>query len=416
MAYEGWIDFGGVEIINVSRTAQLAEVLGIDTVWVNPDSVDWIQTELAGVDYDNVTTAPWYDPAAVASTEFAGVLPLSFTGMDDSTRESTPTEYITDGGNTGRPRHKTLAMVANIVLVASTDRGAEFGRRWLSATLANVGTRMFCSGVTMTYFRSPGGNGYSPEIVRRRSVAMTKGISVTRKRVTHCSATWMATFTLTAGDPFEYGDKTLMVENLGHGLTPTGPAVIAHGVYDPMYVQSCPWYDYSPIYDPLAPALVASPTAPDIVPETWGIVAGQPFERQWVQISPLAPSTMPIVPTFEMSSSSSTRTVRIGIWANDQGEQIQCEPLWGGVISYIPRGSTFYIDGEEAASYVWDGSSAAVRRTDSLTFSFDAKPLSWRAFNDTTSLFVTLDLFNLAEPGDGSDTLEVSLYFTPKSD
>ena len=89
MAYDGWIEFNESELVNLSRTAQLAEALGIDTLWTEPESVEWIQDALGGVDYDVITEAPWYDSGLPASAEFAGIVPLSIAGLDDSTMEAT---------------------------------------------------------------------------------------------------------------------------------------------------------------------------------------------------------------------------------------------------------------------------------------------------------------------------------------
>src|SRR5690554_4541713 len=98
MAYEGWMTLDGVEIFNLSRTVQLAQTLGIDTVRVSSTSVAWIQTALGGTGYHLIANAPWYDAQVPASQEFAGFVPLAMAGLDDSTMESTPVEYVTDGG------------------------------------------------------------------------------------------------------------------------------------------------------------------------------------------------------------------------------------------------------------------------------------------------------------------------------
>lgn len=409
MAYDGWLEFNGVELVNLSRTAQLAEVLGIDAMWVNSSSVSWIQTALSGVDYDVVTNAPWYDANYPASAEFAGLVPLGFPGLDDSTSEATVVEYVTDGGHAGLRRNSTLSIVASVAILATTDRGAEYGKRWMDRVLADSGDRTFCTGADLRYFRYPASGA---PVAHRRDVSLTRGATVTRKRSTECSVVWLSTFTLTAGDPFEYGEAEQLLANLGG--TPTG-AVINSGSLV-LVEQSCPVYDYTPLYDPLYPALVASPTVPDFYPAGWDIVDGMTFERFWARVTPPEPSTLNVVPVLKLHSTIEARMVRVAVWAHDSLTDDQCDPLFSAVVSYLPPNMDFYIDGEQHASYVWDGFSAGVRRTDSLVYSPDAKPVEWASFNDATDLLVTLDLFADSSDYEGGGTVRLAASFVAKSD
>lgn len=213
MAYDGYINFGGRELVNLSRTTELATTLGIDVVWTTPQSVEWIHDEVdPGALYNDITDAPWYVPNYPASAEFAGFIPLSFTGFDDSTTVSTPEEYITDGGNSGSPRNETLTLVANFAVIAATERGAEYGKKWLDRVLHGDGNQMFCSGSDLRYFQY--GSADAP-IMHRRNVRLTRGTSVTRKRTTDCSSTWLVTFTMVAADPYEYSEPQPGVFSLG---------------------------------------------------------------------------------------------------------------------------------------------------------------------------------------------------------
>lgn len=588
MAYDGWLQFNGRELVNLSRTAQLADALGIDTVWVTPSSVQWIENTLGGSDYDVITEAPWYDPEYLASAEFAGLVPLSMAGLDDSTLQSTPIEYVTDGGSPGKSRNSTLPIVASMAIVASSDRGAEYGLRWLNRVLRDSSGPMFCSGADLRYFRSANANA---EVVHRRDVRTTRGVSVTRKRSTSCSATWIVTFTLTDHDSYEYGDpqpavfdlagpmptavKNLVpngrptstddwhITNTGSGglgipgydaglgafygevvvqpsdtawtqrygnqnstatdripvrgateytvsfeamstvddnrgiaidwygasgtvigsstllsgarqalpahqwksfeivaVSPAGaitasPAVMFSGLSGPAAIprpvgsrlhqrrllmaegivprsailpagelvltqQPCPEFDYTPIYDPLYPALVPSPTAPNFYPAGWNIEPGMTFSRRWVRVPPVEPSSLLVVPTITLTTDVEARRVRVSIWPSSSNSNDQCDPLFSVVVAYLPPALQFIIDGEQKASYVWDGSSPEVRRSDSLVYGPDAEPVNWTAFNDDTNLLITVDLFedpaSTTGEWEGHDTVRVEVEFTPKSD
>lgn len=410
MAYDGWLEYNGTELVNLSRTSQLAEALGIDSVWVSPSRVQWIQDALSGVDYDVVTTAPWYDENYPASAEFAGIVPLGFPGLDDSTTEASTTEYVTDGGRSGKQRNATLPIVASVALIASSDRGAEYGKRWMDRVLRNAGARTFCSGADLRYFRYASAGA---PVVHRRGVRLTRGASITRKRSVECSVTWLSTFTLTCDDPYEYGEAASVLADLGG--VPTG-AVINSGSLA-LTQESCPVYDYSPIYDPLYPALVPAPTAPDFYPDGWTIVEGDTFDRFWARVSPVEPSSLNVVPLIELTTDDDARMVRVSIWPADSLISDQCDPLFSVVVAYLPAGETFYIDGEQRASYVWNGGAAAVRRTDSLVYSPDAEPVQWTAFNDPENLLVTLDVFSAGSGAfEGGGTVRAAVSFIPKSD
>lgn len=415
MAYDGYIEFNGTELVNLSRTSQLAQVLGIDTVWKTPEQVAWIEERLAESDtnYSDITQAPWYDEGYTPSMAFAGVIPLSVQGLDDTTYQSTPVEYITDGGNPGQSRNATLPLVWNVVIVAANDAGAEFGKRWLDRILrgGDDGASMFCSGSDLRYFRYE--DAEAP-FAHRRNVKTTRGTSVTNKRVTECASTWWATFTMTAADPYEYGGAVDQFTGLGG--TVAGPGVQSFGAL--VLTQSdCPVYDYSPIYDPTYPALVPVPTAPDFLPNGWGIVDGETFERFYVRLNPLEPRGLNVVPIFALTTDIEARSVRVSIWPSDATNDEQCNPLFSAVVSYLPATGTFYLDGQQKAAYVWDGLGDAVRRSDSLVYGPTAGPVEWPAFSDVAGMLVTLDIFYI-DSGlyEGGGDVRASLSFVPKSD
>jgi hypothetical protein len=408
MAYDGWIEFNGVEIVNLSRVVQLSETLGIDTVWPDQASVDWIQTALSGVDYGLVTATPWYDSENPASEEFAGLVPLSFVGLGDSSVTSSTVEYVTNGGKSGKARDATLPIVASVAIVASTPRGADFGYRWLDRTLRDGGADDFCAGARMEYFSYKGGEAATPLRLHYRDVSLTRGVSVTSKRDTYCSATWLATFTLSANDPFEYGTPSLGADDVGGGSS------------IPVFVMDCAGVDTTPLYDPLNSPFVDPPTAPNFYPEGWELLPGTEMDRF---VEPLAnpnASALNVVPLVRLNAQSPARFVRVCVWSESQPDDAACGPLWSCVVSYLPAsGSTehFVIDGEQQAAYM--ETPTGFRRAESLIFaSHRAEPINWTSFNDDEGLFVTLDIISGsdAEGYDGAGTVRASVELIYKSD
>lgn len=416
MASDDWIEFDGLELVNVARTVVLAETMGIDSVWLLEDTVSYIGEALGdGDDYDDITTAPWYDAGYPASAEFAGVLSLGFPGLDDSTLSAGTVEYITDGGRSNKPRNSTLSVVASVAIIASTERGAEFGKRWLDRRLRSArGERMFCNGARLRYFRYP---DVDSPIVHRRDVALTRGTSVTRKRATDCSVTWLITFTMTAGDPFEYGEAEEVMAALGSVEGATSPLLDEQGD-TAMVEESCPRWDYSPIFDPANPALVPSPTVPDFFPDGWNIADGMTFQRYWAKLMPLEPSGLgyvPIITLLDESTEEPARMIRVSIYPGSSDFDDVCDPLFLAIVTYMPGGLQFIIDGEQQAAYVWDGVSPVVRRADSLIYGTDATPVLWTTFSDDDGLMVALDIFNV-ESDVVQPEVQMALSLMPKSD
>lgn len=404
MATDSYMSFAGVELINHARTVALAESLGIDTVWIRPEDVDWIQPALPDTStYGDITTAPWYDANYPASMQFAGFISLAMQGLNDSTEQSVITEYINDGGASSSKRNATLPIVASVVVVASTDEGADFGVRWLSHRLKG---NQPCDGDQLRYFRYENAVVSDPaRFAHRNGVVLTRGVSVTRKRVTACSATLLTTFTMTATDPFEYGDPITLVQSLGQsspslpvsGSTSGGPLMLTE--------TGCPSYDYTPVYDPLYPALVAPPTAPDIPPAGWSIAEGDSFQRWWVKVPAAEPNGLDFMPIIELvlNATTAVRYTRVSIFSGSAATDTQCDPYFSVVSSYLPPGNgDLNVNGEARASYFEGGDYPVERRADSVVFSPDAGPVDWSAFNDPSGLLIVVDVFDTSNYADAN--------------
>jgi hypothetical protein len=302
-----------------------------------------------------------------------------------------------------------LPLVWSCNIVASTDRGAEFGKRWLDRVLSGGIDTTFCAGADLIYFRN---KGAAAEKVHRRNVSTTRGTSITRKRIGACSVIWTVTFTMNAADPFEYGQSEPWIAVLGGTVTGTGK--IAQGTVA-LTQQACPVYDYSPIYDPAFPALVASPTAPDLLPDNWGIFDGMTFDRRWCTINAHEPNSLLVVPIIKLSTTVAAQMIRVSIFPSSAANTAQCGALFSVVVGYLPANQNFYIDGEQKAAYTWDGASA-VRRADSLIYSPTGGPVDWTAFNDPTSMMIVLDVFADSDGYEGDGNVRASLDFMAKSD
>ena len=257
--------------------------------------------------------------------------------------------------------------MASVALVGSTERGVEYGMRWLSKQLMG-GNAGACSGGVLKYMRHA---GYMAPRVHRRNVGLTRGLSVTQKRTGDCSTIWLVTFTLTAGESPEYSEPEFLLGDLGAPLA-TGPSVLSNGAL-PITYSRCPSYNYSPIYDPQNPALVAAPTPPNFYPSGWVPQDGTVMDRFWAKIKAPEPNTLPYVPIVTLrATDEAARMVRVSIYDAAAPIDSQCEALWTSTVSYLPPEQDLLIDGEERAAYVLMGNGGK-RRADSLVFGPEAE-------------------------------------------
>jgi hypothetical protein len=275
MAWDGYFEYAGNEIINVARTEAYAENMRVP--WFRPQfENDSLAPALGDESYRTplLDDAPWTDPDVPESYDFYGLYPLGIEGLENSSRTSAPVESTGDGGIPGRLRHGTKAVVFNCVLVAGTEAAADYGLMWLrQALLGGVcGTTAgsACFGETLCYLSAPpeidltaeetvydsvldGGSAVyevddtvvdggsaavstdtdidtmtvsvthtttpedclTPLLRSQRNVVVNNGPTVLSKRVTRDGgAPWVVTFSAVAGSPYTFGAEHPVIEGL----------------------------------------------------------------------------------------------------------------------------------------------------------------------------------------------------------
>lgn len=157
----GWLVFGGQEIGNEARTvAYLANRLtpanpdgipGVSDRWrVTPSPccpcpVLYTDSDGNAVAYERPDgsftsgdPAPWYEPDVVESAEFLGLYITSIDGLDSVVSRSVVQRGSAPGGGyLGVERQDVRAITVRGILAATSCAGLEYGRRWLTHTLAN---------------------------------------------------------------------------------------------------------------------------------------------------------------------------------------------------------------------------------------------------------------------------------------
>lgn len=441
MAFDGYFVFDGSEVINVARTEQYAKNLG--ATWLRPqynnDSLGYMLGD--GLRYTTplLDDAPWVDGDLNESLDFLGLYPLGIEGLESATRTATVFEGIGNGGVVRNIRHSTKTSVFSGAILAMSEAGAEYGLRWLKQVLNGApcggGTNgVECSGADLCYlsaapnmevptenepeFSGPAYNeglygdglygfGLTPEtcltpyLRTLRNVTVTQGPLVTAKRsLSDGSAVWTVSFTMVAGKPYEFGASVPIIEGfLADETMPPWAPGIEGGLYtsSPYAVveASCPTPVYSPVYDPLCPAMIPPPGPASVAmgcfpsPSNW-------FRRHITIPEQYIPLWGDVVPRIEIHvDQEAVRGLRLRFYADpDNTGDPNIDPcaFCGDILfSYIPPNCTLVFDAVDQEVYIQQQGHGR-RRADSLVFKTDGTPFDWPVLSCGSAYIVTFDM------------------------
>lgn len=418
MAWNGYFEFGGTEIINAPRVEEYAKNAGLFALrpYFKNDALGLMLGEV----YDTPLQddAPWCDPDDLDTYDFLGVYPLEVAGIDDSTYTSQVTESTKDGGVASNPRYASKTVVFNVALLGTTQAGVEAGLSWLKVVLANIACSspgQACFGVEMCYLSSepmldtgvPTGTKdltacLDPYLRSLHQVVTTVAPVVNAKNpLPSGGEVWLVSFTVNAGWPFTFGAETPLIEGFNDpnvlvpyvgGVVPVGGGFDTDG-----FVQTevfCPSPTFQPIFDPLCPQIVVPPTAPNITLACFDFPVNY-LRRQFIIPKTLIPLWGEVVPLLRIKAiKKEIRNLRVRFYADvfDTGDPNidPCNFCGDIVFSYVPANSTLIFDGTDEQVYVEDPRNGR-RRADSLVFGSDGGPFEWPQLSCGFSYIVTLD-------------------------
>lgn len=155
MVWDGYLEFGGVPIINGEATeaylANLAPGMPLRPRF-QTEQIHLANEEEA---YRSplLDEQPWANPNDPATHGFYGLYPLAIEGLDGSTLTAAITEYLSDGGSVGLQRNTTRSVRVSGLLVGQNMLSAQAGLSWLSAALASTNDGCAtCEGGELRYF------------------------------------------------------------------------------------------------------------------------------------------------------------------------------------------------------------------------------------------------------------------------
>lgn len=415
MSWIGYFEYAGTEIINASRVeayAKSAQVYALRPVYSNaalgPMLGDVYRSPMAD-------DAPWTDPDDLDTYGFLGVYPLDIGGIEDSNLSVPVTESTRDGGVTGRGRYGTKTVTFSVALLGTGECGCAAGMRWLKKVLAGppcvAGSA--CGGADLCYLNC------APELdftananvstcidhyLRTLHDVSTITAPTLQKKspLTSGGEVWLVTFTLLAGNPFEFGasvplisgfmDPTIAVPYVG-GIVPAGGSFDDDG-----FVQNdpaCPKATYQPLNDPTCPQIIAPPPVPNIALSCFTFPVNY-VRRQFVIPKAQVPLWGDVVPYMAIKARSrEVRNLRLRFYADvfESGNPNDdpCNFCGDIVFSYIPAGAEMVLDGVNQQVYV-ENIQQGRRQASSLVYASDGGPFEWPLMSCGFGYIVTIDL------------------------
>lgn len=347
--YDGYLELGGVELINTERVLAYAERLGIDIGCQACNTCPDMYEALGHPPYSSpdADDAPWFDPAFPESKLFCGFLPLSIDGMDSGTGLRNPAD-LAQGSAIGGLRRAGREIVARVLAVGADDCAVSYGISWLGSALRGTACQS-CRGDELCVFSCcPEGNG-DRHLRKLFDVGMLSGPERTNIYPVGggpcagiCGSAGASIieleFSLVAGTPYLYHEPITYV------FGPTSPAT---GIVDPPVCQigtDC-------ADDPDCPPLPARPTVP-IPTDPCGCVLPATVARTVITVQPEQMArwleTVPVI-TIE-TGSAPLRCLRVRFYSNPvglgcAGELDPCAFCDELGITYLPPRSTLTVDG-----------------------------------------------------------------------
>lgn len=302
MAWEGYLTYGGVEIINVARTetylANTPLLTAFRPAYTNIPLADYLEDSY-GVPSDG---APWYNENFPETGEFYGVYPLSVTGLENSTATAVVVENTGDGGYIQTTRQATKGIVFNTLLLGADSAACAAGLRWLEHVLLNrtswnpVTDGQPGLGNDLAFLVAPPEEGdlVGVDPLDRQTYfdsRCTIGPTVLAKTdLNTCGGTvWNVQFTITAPNPKPFFDPIGVVTDYPTAV-PTSADPFDNEVdgtdfdaEDALFAEvSCAVELYQPLNDPLCPAAILPPGVPSVPLNCVSLPLT--FRRRWLQV------------------------------------------------------------------------------------------------------------------------------------
>ena len=388
--YDGWLSFGGNELINNARVWAYNQALAITNLKCGP-----CPTLVRAVKDEPYTTpaaddAPWYDPAVPESADFAGVFGLRINGMSNAVSGQQRIDLPGGGAIMSPLRRGPKEIAVDGVMLAKTEQALSYGFAWLAAATRGIQCGPPCTGQQLCFFTScptpcPPPDEGQPDTcgdAQYRTMLDTGLISppVERSR-RKVPGGYIAevSFGFSGGNSFIWRDPILLhtgptggtqLPNYSDPGIPPECTETADCVRDPL----CP--------QPLAPLL--PPPAVDLCYPTTPFTA-----RRW--LIPLPPANLPVwhekVPFIRINPGGfDLRRLTIRWYVNplnrDCATQLDpCSACAEIQVPYLPRSSWFTLDGRTETAWVDCPGGPGLAQAYPPIYGRGGSPFQWPVFS-----------------------------------
>lgn len=386
--YDGYLAFGGMEIINAERAAAYLAVFA-PTVEVRC-STEGLHTALGHAPYTTPAAdgAPWVLPGRPATARFYGLFPGKQEGIENSTREVPTTELGGDGAVHTSSRHGSREIRYTATAFAADAEAMDEGIAWLRDVLAADacgGTPgIGCTGHQLLAFTAQPATA-AQALARQRNffkVETTQGPLVLGRAKLKSTLAWTVEFTFTAGRPWAFtAEAAVGTLDVATGASFSDP------VGEDCSAEDDPYNDF--IDDPYFTAIEKPPRPSVILPPNILDIAS--WRRRTL---PLPASTTDrwgrVVPVVRVSTAGAAQFLRLRFY---RGSTVLSGCGYDGefLVSYLPAGALLKIDGirQEVTVTLADG---RVVPGGHLLYGSDGRPFLWPTMGCQQQYTMTADL------------------------
>lgn len=401
--YEGYLSFGGNEIVNNSRVKAYAASLGITTVRCDCGS---LAQALRDAPYTTPAAddAPWYDPTEPASGRFAGVLGTNIVGLSDGVTYQSSVPLAAGGAIIAPRRRRAREVQLRATLYAKDECGLSYGISWLASALRGQVCGSDCGGSTLCVFTccpppcTPPPSPEEPDLCGDPyfrtlfEVGVLTGPNITNRRRIPGGIMADVEITWTVGNSYIWRDPQLLVEG------PTAGTQLPD-YEDPGVPPECE-EAVDCIRDPLCP-----PTALPVVPPpvTDLCYPTGPFNaRRWM--IPLGAGQTPawheFVPYIRVNPGSlALRRLMIRWHTNAMGRDCAtnldpCSACVEVQVPYLPPNAWFTLDGRAERAWVDCPGGPGLNTARPEIYGRGGSPFTWPVFTCDTAMCLEIVALN----------------------
>ena len=387
--YYGYQLFGGVEVLNLARTAAYLKALapGVDVKCDDPQ----LRVSLGHSPYTTPTldNAPWLKGNRTAAGRFYGLYPRDISGAEDSTSEVPLTPLSASGSIATQGRHAAREIRVKATAFAADEEAMDVGLAWLRDVLAADGCgpaiRLGCTGHELSMFSALPKSLVDASTFSRtfHHVTMTDPLKVTKRLNSKTVLMWELEWVFTAGRPWPFtAQKQVAALALAAGSSHTDPA------WEDCSVSETVYDDF--VGDPYFTAISRPPQPPVILPpnileiESWRRSTAQlptSITSRWGRVVPVARI---------VTGASAAQFIRLRFFPTEGG-LVGCGFDGEFLVSYIPANSVMTLDGirEQARLQLPDGRTVACGN---LLFGSDGRPFEWPNLGCQRNYTMTADI------------------------